>query len=120
MGYCIQQLVSQFFVDALAAGPVADLLMNYHYRPSFDNAGNIDGVDFCAEKLHDEYGMFQEIAPFVRGGSFIEMMGEDSQVWRWVFRGGECYEIDPLWPEPSNGDSLGKEVLELLDLCLAA
>jgi len=120
MGYCIQQLGSQFFVDAQVADPVADLLMDYHYRPSFDCEGNIDGVEFSAEKLHDEFGMFQKIAPFVRDGSFIEMKGEDYLIWRWLFRGGTCHEIDPLWPEPSKGGSLGKEILELLDLCLAA
>jgi len=84
MGYCIQQQASQFFVDAQAADPVADLMMDYHYQPSFDSGGNIDGVEFCAEKLHCEYEMFQEIAPFVRNGSFIEMRGEDSIIWRWV------------------------------------
>jgi len=120
MGYCIQQLASQFFVDAQAAGPVADLLMDYYYRPSIDNRGNIDGVEFCAEKLHCEFGMFQKIAPFVRNGSFIEMQGEDSALWRWVFRRGKCYETKPLWPEPLDEGSPGKEVLELLELCLAA
>jgi len=120
MGYCIQQQASCFFVEAHAAGSVADLLEDHYYRPSFDSRGNIDGVDFCAEKLHEEYSMFREIAPFVRDGSFIEMRGEDSLIWRWFFRGGECYEIDPLWPEPSGESSLGKEVLELLELCLTA
>jgi len=120
MGYCIEQQASQFFVKAQAAGPVGNLLIDYHYRPSFDNRGNIDGVEFCAEKLHYEFEMFQEIAPFVRDGSFIEMKGEDSHAWRWVFRRGKCYKINPLWPAPSCENSLGKEVLELLDLCLAA
>ena len=120
MGYCIQQQASCFFVDAQVAGLVAGLLKDYHYRPSFDNRGNIDGVEFCAEKLHEEFSMFREIAPFVRDGSFIEMRGEDSLVWRWVFRDGTCHEVDPLWPVPSGEGSLGKEVLELLELCLAA
>ena len=120
MGYCIQQQASYFFVEAQYAGPVANLLEDYHYRPSFDEEGDIDGVEFCAEKLRDEYSMFREIAPFVRDGSFIEMRGEDSLVWRWAFRGGQCHEVDPLWLEPLDEDSLGKEVLDLLDLCLAA
>ena len=120
MGYCIQQLASRFFVEAQAATPVADLLMDYHYSPSFDSEGNIDSVEFTAEKLHYEFGMFQRIAPFVREGSFIEMKGEDSKIWRWVFRGDDCYEIDPLWPEPMDDDSLGREVMDLLDFCLAA
>jgi len=120
MGYCIQQQACQFFVEAQHAEHVAEQLMDYHYHPSFDYKGNIDGVEFIAEKLRCEYEMFQEIASFVRDGSFIEMQGEDLKTWRWVFRGGQCYEVDPLWPEPSDGDSLGQEVLELLDLCLAA
>ena len=120
MGYCIHQMVSRFFVDAQVSGPIAELLLDYHYRPSFDNWGNIDGVEFCAEKLHYEYEMFQDIAPHVRDGSFIEMMGEDSSIWRWMFRRGKCYETKPLWPEPLDEGSPGKEVLDLLDLCLAA
>ena len=50
---------------------------------------------FEGEKLGDDIILFCAIAPFVNAGSFIEMHGEEGFMWRWVFDGKECHEIEP-------------------------
>lgn len=61
----------------------------------FDDDGNIVDISFDSEKLGDEIVMWVTIAPFVEAGSFIEMSGEDGNLWRWVFDGKECKEVYP-------------------------
>lgn len=43
------------------------------------------------------------IAPFVLPGGYIEMRGEDHELWRWVFSRGKVVQITPRvtieWPE---------------------
>lgn len=60
-----------------------------------DGDGNVNGISFEMEKLGDEYKIFNAIAPTVKNGSFIEMRGEDGNVWRWVFKDGKCEEVKP-------------------------
>ena len=55
--------------------------------------GNVTGISFHGDKMGEDYQMFQSIAPYVRSGSFIEMIGEDGEQWRWVFKDGKCREI---------------------------
>ena len=54
---------------------------------------------FDGEKLGDDYEFFRTIAPYVEDDSYIEMRGEDGDMWRWVFEKGECKEIYPtiIW-----------------------
>jgi hypothetical protein len=56
---------------------------------------NINSIDFSGEKLGDDYDIFNAIAPYVESSSYIEMEGEDSDLWRWVFEDGECKEVFP-------------------------
>ena len=60
-----------------------------------DKHGNIIDIIFEGEKLGDDFYLFQAIAPFVTQDSFIEMHGEDNQMWRWKFINGKCEEITP-------------------------
>jgi hypothetical protein len=61
----------------------------------FDDDGNIVDISFDSEKLGDEIVLWQTIAPFVEAGSFIEMSGEDGNLWRWMFDGTTCKEVYP-------------------------
>lgn len=61
-----------------------------------DDKGNITYMRFDGEKLGDEGVIFDAIAPYVKKGSFIEMGGEDSHIWRWVFNGKKCVEKDAV------------------------
>lgn len=51
--------------------------------------------------IDDEMDCLNLIAPFVNKGSFIEMQGEDHNLWRWVFNGKKVDTHYPTitWPE---------------------
>ena len=50
-------------------------------------------IQFNGEKLGDDKLLFDAIAPYVEAGSFIEMHGEDGEIWQWVFNGKTCREV---------------------------
>lgn len=49
-------------------------------------------LEFIGEKLGDDFLLFKTIAPWVEAGSYIEMLGEDGALWRWIFDGKTCVE----------------------------
>ena len=66
----------------------------FRWQPTTDRAtGNIDGIYFNGEKMGQEDIMFKAIASFVEDGSYIEMEGEDGEIWRWVFDCGKLYKV---------------------------
>ena len=56
---------------------------------------DIVGIQFYGEKLGDDQQFFDIIAPLVEPDSYIQMSGEDSDMWRWVFNGDTCQEVYP-------------------------
>ena len=54
--------------------------------------GEVQSINFEGEKLGDEKMLLDAIAPFVEPGSFIEMQGEDGELWCWIFDGKACEE----------------------------
>jgi hypothetical protein len=103
MSYCITLENSCFNVPAEHAKTVADELANRLYEAYFDAGGNIDAIGYNGGNLSDEEDLFKQIAPMVEDDSFLEYRGEDGELWRWVFRGGKCYELTATitWPELS-------------------
>ena len=55
---------------------------------------DIIGIQFAGDKLGDEEVMLEAIAPWVKKGSYIEMQGECGCLWRWVFDGEHCNDIE--------------------------
>jgi len=72
-----------------------DALKDLHWDPIYDKNGNICEIEFFGEKIGDEFIFFNAIAEFVIDGSYIECIGEDGYLWRWVFKESKCYEIKP-------------------------
>ena len=115
MGYCVSMTNVKFFIaevnkynayKAFKASPLAlevqkpihsieDALDYYGYVAKNDGEDNIIGLEHNVEKLSDEEKLFDIIAPYVRSGCFIEMVGEDNSMWRWVFTDGTMKEITP-------------------------
>jgi hypothetical protein len=62
-----------------------------------EETGDVVDLHFRGEKLGDDEVLFRAIAPFVVGGSFIEMSGEDGACWRWYFLDGKLSEKSPTW-----------------------
>jgi hypothetical protein len=58
-----------------------------------DDDHNIIDLEFTGEKLGDDTKLFNCIAQFVEDDSYIEMVGEDGDVWRWVFKNGNCEKV---------------------------
>ncbi len=59
----------------------------------FDAAGDLQELAFVDDQLFDENKWFADIAPFIEKGSYIDMLGEDIEHWRYYFDGQrvECY-----------------------------
>jgi len=66
-----------------------------------NDSGDVFGISFLGEKSGDEEKLFETIAPYVEKDSFIEMTGEEGEMWRWVFNGEKCFEIYPtvIWED---------------------
>jgi len=116
MGYCIEQRDSKFFIDKkyfnealvavkslagkkmydddyLNADSLADAIGEWRWDVTIDTSGNIVDIEFLGEKLGDDKILFDVLAPFVKTGSYIEIQGEDGELWRWVFDGEKCNEV---------------------------
>jgi hypothetical protein len=86
--------------EFLRADSLEGALRVWRWDAEADGDGNIVALEFAGENLGDDEKLFGTIAPFVRAGSYIEMTGEDNEMWRWVFADGTCREITPTvtWP----------------------
>lgn len=87
--------------DVRRCKTLEEALREWRYEPEVDDGGNIIGFDFTGEKIGDEDRMFAAIALFVKHGSYIEMLGEDSARWRWKFANGQMKEISAriIWDD---------------------
>lgn len=54
--------------------------------------GDYDDILFEGEKSGSDEVILSAIAPFVENNSYIQMMGEDGEIWRWIFVNGELME----------------------------
>ena len=85
-----------------------------------DVNGDIRDICFQGEKLGDDKVLFFHLAPYVEHGSYIEMIGEDDDRWRWVFWRGELREEYPriIWdyeqmtPAMELAEVIGEELAE--------
>lgn len=73
-----------------------DAMDEFYYRPEYSEDGDICGLSFDGEKLRDDFEFWSAVAPYVEDGSYIEMDGEDFNLWRWAFKNGICKEIEPI------------------------
>lgn len=86
------------------AGDIINALANARWYCGQDSKG-ICSIKFIGSKLGVDDQLFCILAPFVEDGSFIEMEGEEKNLWRWKFENGTCideqgrvlYESDPLY-----------------------
>lgn len=69
-----------------------EALKAWRWYPKNDTDGNIIGISFEGEKAGDDKILFDAIAPFVEDESYIQMRGEEEDIWRWEFDNGKCKE----------------------------
>ena len=54
--------------------------------------GDYDSIYFSDEKYRNNEIELEAIAPYVEDDSYIQMQGEDGDIWRWIFKDGKCIE----------------------------
>lgn len=79
--------------DALAARSLPTMMGEWGWPVELDEDDNVVGIQFDAgdNKLGSEPALWGALAPFVRAGSYLAMVGEDGEHWRWWFDGRNCY-----------------------------
>jgi len=71
----------------------------FDWSVSFDSEGNINHIlayDELSWGMSTRERFVQEIASFASDGSFVEMHGEDGDVFRVIFQGGKIRESRPM------------------------
>lgn len=77
--------------DLESTNNIVDLIYVFGWNCTLDDEG-ITTLLLENEKMGQELLLFQALAPFVDEGSYIEIQGECGDVWRWIFKDGECIE----------------------------
>jgi hypothetical protein len=120
MGYCMSQKTAKFNMKAESKVPalkaikaacadvglgrlgrvkgcrtLEELMEECGWDLQENDDGDVTGIQFSGEKAGDDLKLFNVLAPFVDGDSYIEMHGEDGSLWRWVFDGKTCVEKTP-------------------------
>lgn len=115
MGYSANMLSSQFYIEnknkraayeavkkeydkeawMRSCRTIEDVLYSSTYYVSLDSSNNITDIEFWGENTGHEDRIFSLIAPYVKDGSYIKMVGEDGDQWKWVFGNGKCEKVRP-------------------------
>lgn len=117
MSYTMVQTDSQFFMDKSNLEPARKAILtamsgfNWFKKRSaltleaasaqcdwaleFDDDDNVIKIEHLTDYAGQEKILFDALAPYVKSGSFIQMMGEDCTSWRWYFDGMTCTEQKP-------------------------
>lgn len=83
-------------------------LQHFDWNPRFDEQGDICSLDHIGINLGWSEELFECLAPHIGDGSFVEILGEDRNAWRWKFADGTMirvpgrltFEDDELEDEP--------------------
>lgn len=84
----------------LATSTDIDELMYEIRWPGFVNDdGDFEIEYFSGEKYGSDEEVFKVLAPFFPDDAYIEMQGEEGELWRWIFKDGKCEEKSPtiIW-----------------------
>lgn len=85
--------------DMTEASSLINVVDQFGWYLEFDDDGNVNYIEFLLECIGEEKRLFNTIAPYVRPGSYIQMIGEDDAMWRWFFDGMRCIKQKPtiIW-----------------------
>jgi len=86
------------------ATTLGDAMRACRWDLDFAEDGKVCGINFEGEKLGDDAQLFDALAPWVEDKSYVQMAGEDGELWRWTFDNGQMKEIDATisWEEPED------------------
>jgi hypothetical protein len=66
---------------------LSEVLREYGWSAHINQAGDISDIEFLQESSSVADSLFEALAPYVEEGSYICMIGEDDESWRWYFTG---------------------------------
>lgn len=117
MSYTMEQTETQFFMDSSNLEPARKAILaamsgfdwfkkrnaltlesavaQCDWSLEFDDDDNVTGIEHLNEYEGQEKKLFVALAPYVKPGSYIQMRGEDGELWRWYFDGTTCTEQEP-------------------------
>lgn len=111
MGYSIQQRDSEFSIRPENVAPAFEALME-HIAEELKDATDLrqallsfnwetdktyTWLWFTGDRYSEYYPLiFSLLAPFVTSGSWVEMQGQEGEIWRWEFTDGEVYEQEGI------------------------
>ena len=74
---------------------------DWRWHAETNEEGDINDIWFDGQKIGDEDHFFAALAPFVEKGSYVEMQGEEGEIWRYAFNGKSMTELTPetTWPK---------------------
>ena len=78
--------------EVLNAVNLEEALYHCRWSSEFDEEGNIIDINFNGQKIGNEDILFQIIAPFVEANSYIIMVNDQREIWRWRFDGQRCHK----------------------------
>jgi len=78
-----------------------DAMSDFGYIPEYDENGSIDGFEYEGKRLRGDYEFWTALAPYVEEGCYLEVEGDDLEIWRWKFRNGKVVVQYPtfLWDD---------------------
>ena len=78
---------------------IVDLMNECRWSGFINDDEDFELEYFTGEKYGSDETIFTFLAPYVEDGAFIEMQGEEGELWRWVFTDGTCKEKVPkiIW-----------------------
>ena len=69
------------------------LMSECQWDIEIDGNGTVIGITYNGEKCGDQEQVLKVLAPYVKNRSWIEMQGEDGEVWRYAFYKGTFEEV---------------------------
>lgn len=74
-----------------------DIMLECGWEVEEDEDGNYNQIRFIGDKIYNNEEELRAIAPYVDSGSYIQMVGEDGDTWRYVFNNGTFNEVRLDW-----------------------
>lgn len=65
-------------------------MVGWRYCPFVDADQNIIGLRFLGDSLLDDEVLFRTLAPYVRDGSYLDIVTSDKK-WTWSFQDGQMF-----------------------------
>jgi hypothetical protein len=81
--------------DIIKINDVVEIFRIFSWDIEQNETGDIVDINFQGEKSGCEDKLFATIAPFVKNDCYIQMRGEDHELWRWSFCNGVMTKQTP-------------------------